>query len=579
MSNYCNKNLDNELDDVVKFKFYVYGVEESKINEFEEMEKKYYENMENNFEPDEFYFFEEYWREWWEYNSNIFWGYMEKTHGIFKASKSGLKGFIEFEINKIVKERKNYEVIYEYDVVNNTGIIINIIIQRMIDEEGQIDKEDKYDNDLENIKIDIKNFWINRLEERKKQIGKDIVRYKCIWIEDTQSLDLSNKAYSKINIIENSLRTFINKIMLNRCGLNWQGIFLKSKVEKNYSNRTGGYKAAVKNFSDIDDFLLSIDAMDLVNLMDYEEEFIMLKDVDNKVNELNEKIKNTNSNIHWWNAKKVEMLFDEIVNKNKIKSKSVWENYFSDLFDIKDKYGAEKSSELLKSNFREQWREFCMYRNHIAHNKFIDSIFFNDLQKLINELKYEIDEAEKEFSLVIENEKNSSSWNYDLVFVSKKDREKIIHQQLIELTCNIVNEFKCRGIDINIGKGFRYYVNESKEFEDEVKIFINKTRNSVKAVKIFEVQTDNKITLQLTRKKGELCSYIVEFLVNENFIKRTEIGHDGHGFCCEGYGEITGDDNNSEYYRAVIGQSWDYWADFKNNIIGYLHELLNKICR
>ncbi|OMH20110.1 hypothetical protein AC231_04835 [Clostridium pasteurianum] len=39
MSNYCNKNLDNELDDVVKFKFYVYGVEESKINEFEEMEK------------------------------------------------------------------------------------------------------------------------------------------------------------------------------------------------------------------------------------------------------------------------------------------------------------------------------------------------------------------------------------------------------------------------------------------------------------------------------------------------------------------------------------------------------------
>ncbi|OMH20109.1 hypothetical protein AC231_04830 [Clostridium pasteurianum] len=504
---------------------------------------------------------------------------MEKTHGIFKASKSGLKGFIEFEINKIVKERKNYEVIYEYDVVNNTGIIINIIIQRMIDEEGQIDKEDKYDNDLENIKIDIKNFWINRLEERKKQIGKDIVRYKCIWIEDTQSLDLSNKAYSKINIIENSLRTFINKIMLNRCGLNWQGIFLKSKVEKNYSNRTGGYKAAVKNFSDIDDFLLSIDAMDLVNLMDYEEEFIMLKDVDNKVNELNEKIKNTNSNIHWWNAKKVEMLFDEIVNKNKIKSKSVWENYFSDLFDIKDKYGAEKSSELLKSNFREQWREFCMYRNHIAHNKFIDSIFFNDLQKLINELKYEIDEAEKEFSLVIENEKNSSSWNYDLVFVSKKDREKIIHQQLIELTCNIVNEFKCRGIDINIGKGFRYYVNESKEFEDEVKIFINKTRNSVKAVKIFEVQTDNKITLQLTRKKGELCSYIVEFLVNENFIKRTEIGHDGHGFCCEGYGEITGDDNNSEYYRAVIGQSWDYWADFKNNIIGYLHELLNKICR
>ena len=105
------------------------------------------------------------------------------------------------------------------------------------------------------------------------------------------------------------------------------------------------------------------------------------------------------------NVKKIEMLFENIVKKNKRKSQSIWEIHFSDLFDIEDKYIDGKSDLLFKSNFRERWRELCKYRNHIAHNKFIDSIFYRDLEKLINELKCKIDEAEKEFSLLIENEK------------------------------------------------------------------------------------------------------------------------------------------------------------------------------
>lgn len=158
MPGYYNKYFDNELNDVINLKFYVNGIEESKIKEFDETETKYYESMSDNYKPVEFCFFEKYWEDWWTYNSNDFWSYMEKKHSIFKITESN--GFTEFEINKIVKEEKNYEVIYDYEVVSDTRIIINIIIQKINDKENKNDKGDKYDIDLENIKSTLKIFGL-----------------------------------------------------------------------------------------------------------------------------------------------------------------------------------------------------------------------------------------------------------------------------------------------------------------------------------------------------------------------------------------------------------------------------------
>lgn len=567
MRRYYNKHFNNELNDIIKFKFYVDGIEEFKIKEFEEMETKYYKSVSDNYQTVEFYFFEKYWGDWWKYNSNDFWIYMEKKHSIFKTKESN--GFIEFEINKIVKKLKNYEIIYNYDVVGDTKIIINIIIQSMSKEENKSGKEDKYDIDLENIKMDIKNFWLKKLKERENELGQDIVRCKCIWSEDTQSLNLSNKAYREINIIENYLRNFMNEVMLNRIGVNWQEKFKQTNIENKFLSRRANYRNGIKSFSNIDDFLLLIDSDDLYKIMNYRRGKVAISSDGEDLNILINEIKNEEKPELYIN--KMKKLVDKIDEKYTFKSKSIWDICFSDLFDIKNKdEDINNVDENLKSDFREKWSELCKYRNHIAHNKFIDSNFYNDLNNLVTELKYEIDEAQEEFFVQLEDEKNSSSWYYDLVFISKKDREKIIYEQLVDFTYDIVNKFKTKGLNVSVEKGFRHYGSDSKEFQDEFIIFINNTRNSIKAIKMIEVEMDDKINLQVTRKRGELCSYIVEFLVNEDCIEKTEIAHDGYGFCCEGYSEITGDDDDSEYYRAVIGQSWDYWRSFENHIINYL---------
>lgn len=368
----------------------------------------------------------------------------------------------------------------------------------------------------------------------------------------------------------------MNEVMLNKIGVNWQEKFKKTSIENKFLSRRANYRNSIKSFSNIDDFLLLIDSDDLYKIMNYQREKVTVnidgEDLSILINEIKSEEKPEKY------ITKMKKLVDTIDKKYTFKSKSIWDICFSDLFDIKNKdEDINNVDENLKSDFREKWLELCKYRNHVAHNKFIDSNFYNDLRNLAIELKYKIDEAQKEFFLQLEDEKNSSSWYYNLELVSKKDREKIIYEQLVDLTCNIVNELRAKGINVNVvEEGFRYYANESKEFKDEFTIFINTTKKSIKPIKIFEIKNDNNIILRVTRKRGELCSYIVEYLVNKSCIEKTEISHDGYGFCCDGYSEITGDDDSSEYYRTVIGQSWDYWKDFGNNVIRYLDEEFNK---
>lgn len=571
---YFKNKLKNKLDEVVEFKFYIDGIEEAKITEFEEIEKKYYESTNDVYEPVEFNFFNEYWKEWWIYNSNNFFDFMKKQHNILKTEDSITS--LGLEVNEIVKDSKVYQILYAYDAVNDTRIIININIQRICKQENEHNEENKYDIDLENIKMDIKNFWIKTLKEREKKIGQDIVSYKCVWIEDTQSITLSNEAYREINIIENKLRNFINAVLSNGIGVKWNEIFEKTIIGNKFLSRKANYRESIKSFSNIDDFLLLIDSDDLYKIMNYHKNTVIVNDDKEELSILLEEIKcekNPSSYIE-----KTQRFINKIEQNYIVKSKSIWDMYFSNLFDIKNKYeDISRIEKDLKSDFREKWQELCKYRNHIAHNKFIDSNFYNDLKKLIVELKFEMDEAQKEFIIQLEDEKNSSSWYYNLEFVSKKDREKIIHKQLLDLTCDIANEFKDNDKNVKIEKGFRHYVNGSIEFNDEFVLFVSNVRSSIKAMKILEVDLPlKKIVLQVTKKRGELCSYLVEFLVNEECIERTEIAHDGYGFCCDGYCEINGSDDNSEYYRNVIGQSWDYWRDYERNIINCLKEILNK---
>lgn len=97
------------------------------------------------------------------------------------------------------------------------------------------------------------------------------------------------------------------------------------------------------------------------------------------------------------------------------------------------------------------------------------------------------------------------------------------------MTKFISDEFISNGIKVNVEQGFEYYSNQSKEFQHEFIVFLSRTINSTEPIKILEVETSDKIVLQVTRKKGEICTYAIEVLVDNECINKTEVSHDGYG--------------------------------------------------
>lgn len=564
-------NMFHKISQRIKFKFYLEGIEESKIKEFEELEEKEFDSEYDGDVLELIDFFKVYWREWWKKNSNDFWDYMVEKHDMHKIYEKELV-FNSLEENQIVRESNKYKIIYDYKTVSNTKIVINISIVRISDEETNDDLQ--YDIDLENIKIDIKNFWLKVLNQRKTEIGQDIVNCRCIWIEDTQSLDLSNKAYREINLIENYLRNFMNDVMLIRNGMNWQEIFKRTSIGNKFISRKPNYRSSIKSFSDIDDFLLLIDSDDLYKIMNYQRKKVVVNSDEEDLSILIDEIKDVEKPDLY--IKKVRDLVNKIDNKYTVKSKSIWNFYFSDLFDIKDKNEEVNNvNENLQSNFRDEWNKLCKFRNHVAHNKFIDINFYTELNNLIKKIKDEIDEAQKEFYSIVENENIHFDLFDDIEFINKKDREKIIHNLLIKFVQDIIEECKSKGVEVIASSGFRLYGKDSEAYENEFIMYIKETWKKATEIEIIRLEMHDKIELMLTRKRGELTSFVVEFLVNNECIYKTEISHSGYSFYCDGYPEIQGDDRNSEYYRMVMGESWDFWNEFKRNVKDIISDYLD----
>src|SRR5690606_20600435 len=115
--------------------------------------------------------------------------------------------------------------------------------------------KNEYDCKLENMKIEVMNIWIKLLGEKSK----------CYWIEDSQSHKLSVEAYSKINFIENKLRTFISIILIRIKGMNWdedlKDTLLSSK--NNDINHLGD------KFKRVDLSMFSLDMRDLSKIMNH----------------------------------------------------------------------------------------------------------------------------------------------------------------------------------------------------------------------------------------------------------------------------------------------------------------------
>lgn len=81
-----------------------------------------------------------------------------------------------------------------------------------------------YDHFLERLKLSIKNTLIRDW-------------YKCVWIRDNQSLEVSKEVYSDIYMAENELRAFVSRVMIGYFGIEWHDRLEFYKFYKSILNR------------------------------------------------------------------------------------------------------------------------------------------------------------------------------------------------------------------------------------------------------------------------------------------------------------------------------------------------------
>ena len=196
-----------------------------------------------------------------------------------------------------------------------------------------------YDIFLEKLKICIKNALIRDW-------------YKCVWIRDTQSLELSKEVYSDIYMAENELRAFVSRVMTGYFGIDWHDRPEFYKLNASIQENAVKVKRNVPNFNNID---VNLYTATLETLMETAKSDIYSDSMQDSL-EIQREIKGRIFATTQFN--KMQSTLDFLKNRY-IKKYNIWETLFKPL--ISDPIGWEK---LLTA--------FIDNRNHVAHNKLLD---------------------------------------------------------------------------------------------------------------------------------------------------------------------------------------------------------------
>lgn len=196
-----------------------------------------------------------------------------------------------------------------------------------------------YDYFLEKLKINIKNALIRDW-------------YKCVWIKDNQSLELSREVYSDIYMAENELRAFISRIMIEHFGIDWHDrpefYKLKASIEENAVI----IKRNVPNFNNIDVNLYTVTLEKLMDTVKADIYSDAMLDSPEMQKLIKERIFETT------HLDKMQSALEFLKNRY-VKKYNIWEKFFKPLIADQVKW-----EELLTS--------FIANRNHVAHNKLLD---------------------------------------------------------------------------------------------------------------------------------------------------------------------------------------------------------------
>ncbi|PPA87148.1 hypothetical protein C4A76_12480 [Brevibacillus laterosporus] len=246
---------------------------------------------------------------------------------------------------------KGYKLYFEIDTFKDEQLTVKL------EEINPI--SDAIDELLHHAKVGMKNILLNDWE-------------KCIWLDDHQSEYFSRQLTPEIYRVENLLRQFINMVMVNNFGVTWWDDLAPYGLKMKHQARLRHFRKGVPSFSNVDDRLLSIDTDELMDVMK-----IQIKRwnpvFDPAVAVLLEKGDK---------EKGAKDKLADIIKKQFKVEKDLWDSIFKGYFD---------------ALFESQWKDFCINRNHLAHNKLIDLTAYTTFKANIATVTRMIVEATSRF--------------------------------------------------------------------------------------------------------------------------------------------------------------------------------------
>lgn len=472
------------------------------------------------------------------------WALEDYTDTLMDTIKNELKATeLEFYSNKD-RIRKASLILNEKEYfISFTSIITSDTSQLKIDIKPNQNRF--LDHDLHNLKIKIKDSMVKEWE-------------KCVWLEDSQSESFAESLYKDIHSVENSLRRLINIILFYRLGGDWWDKYMPANIIEKYNERNDPYKQRTPSFDNIHSNLMSIDTSDLVKILGHKtyklksenifqnknikknDPFDFFTEIEETNQELETKLslfQNIMNNFINKSEKKQNLqkqLFELLKDQMEIEN-NFWEGYFSEWFSCNSR------------SFFGKWHNFNTDRNHIAHNKLIDTKLYEKFNKNNKELLSIIIEAENKFLAHLETEATQYLEELEADYRAEEFQNNLDFKEMME------EEAGVRILDVDkIIENFQEYITES--FDDIINGYY--FRSDLEMHYIEPLLTENAEIFQISQSStsksisvtiepeindsvGESSTVKLKIYLNELLSKEFEISFNN--------GEIIYDEDQANY--------------------------------
>lgn len=462
--------------------------------------------------------------------------------------------YINTVLNKVLaKENAAYEKIniIEYEGIYNFKIALEdgteFSIEILHRSYSKVNYLDVY------IKESIGEFVTNKfIEKFKISLKNNLLEHwkQCHWIRDSQSADLSEKAYVKIHRLENKLREAVNIVMLRRYGGDWWDRYAPIPIQQKYHERKRNFQTVAPSFKGVEDKLLSVDVSDLINIIKRKKTTLDTENVEGLVKSFESLVKFGKLD----EMIKSYKIFENEFNKHLLIEEDLWKDIFSSHFD---------------EEFFKKWTNFNKGRNHIAHNKLIDTVAYNKIIKDIYEIEVYLDKLNE----YLEMEPSDEEIKIMLEEMEEKSTSHMLEIMELETGVEIKSEEE---IVEDFNEYIKSFLNEIEDlyyFRDDIDVKINEVLLDEQIMEILTLSNERvdasiEYVLEVNAEQGQESTLVLKFKEADDTIETSTIK------ILNGQAEY---DSDKGYYVAIVNNeiySMDF-DDFKSNVKEFLDDLFH----